>query len=62
MISPRSQIEFGLASRIVPESDEGTEAGRLVRCLSELWAAADLTEPSLRCRWTVPGDIGLVRV
>ena len=40
----KTQYEFELASLVVPEADAIAEAGRLVRCLPELWAGADLSE------------------
>ena len=40
----KAQWEFDLTSLVVPEADAVAEAGRLVQCLPELWAAADLGE------------------
>ena len=40
----KAQLEFDLASLVVPEADAVAEAGRLVQHLPELWAKADLSE------------------
>ena len=40
----KAQLEFDLASLVVPEADAVAEAGRLVQRLPELWARADLSE------------------
>ena len=43
----KTQLEFDLASLVVPEADAVVEAGRLVQRLPELWAAADPAERRL---------------